>query len=325
MSVGPCDIFSAAGTPCVAAHSLVRALYVNYTGSLYSVNRSSDHSVEEIGVTVNGFAYSAHQDEFCGQSTCTTQRIFDQSPMGNHLDIAPAGGNVPHGDNPVNASKHYLSVGGHAVYGAYFEGNMGYRNDKTVGIATGDDAETMYMVTNGQHYNGGCCFDYGNAEVDNLDDGKSTMEALYFGTGTHDWAKGAGDGPWIMADIEKGLYAGDKKGPWNQPSMTHTFVTAMLKGKPGQYGLKGGNAQEGSLQTLYEGKRPSGYTVMHKKGAIILGIGGDNSNRAIGTFYEGAMIAGYTSNSVDDALQANIVAARYAERLSPTPSRSVVV
>jgi hypothetical protein len=39
---GPCDIYSAAGIPCVAAHSVVRALYANYTGPLYRVSRSSD-------------------------------------------------------------------------------------------------------------------------------------------------------------------------------------------------------------------------------------------------------------------------------------------
>ena len=30
----------------------------------------------------------------------------------------------------------------------------------------------------GDHYNAGCCFDYGNAEIDALDDGKGTMEAI---------------------------------------------------------------------------------------------------------------------------------------------------
>lgn len=34
---GPCDIFGAAGTPCVAAHSTVRALYGAYAGALYEV------------------------------------------------------------------------------------------------------------------------------------------------------------------------------------------------------------------------------------------------------------------------------------------------
>ena len=32
---GPCDIYAAGGTPCVAAHSTTRALYTAYTGSLY--------------------------------------------------------------------------------------------------------------------------------------------------------------------------------------------------------------------------------------------------------------------------------------------------
>ena len=38
----PCDIYAAAGTPCVAAHSTVRALYSAYSGVLYQVRRSSD-------------------------------------------------------------------------------------------------------------------------------------------------------------------------------------------------------------------------------------------------------------------------------------------
>lgn len=32
------------------------------------------------------------------------------------------------------------------------------------------------------------------------------------------------------------------------------------------------------------------------QGAIILGIGGDNSNGAIGTFYEGVMTQGYSTD-----------------------------
>jgi hypothetical protein len=81
-----------------------------------------------------------------------------QSPKANHLDIAPPGGAVPRGDKPVNATRHAISVSGHAVYAAYFEGGMGYRIDKTSGIATGNEPETLYMVTSGKHYNGGCCF-----------------------------------------------------------------------------------------------------------------------------------------------------------------------
>jgi len=52
---------------------------------------------------------------------------------------------------------------------------------------------------------------------------------------------------------------------------------------------------------------------MKKQGALILGIGGDNSDSAIGTFFEGCVTSGYTSDATDDAVQANIVAARYGQ------------
>ena len=39
---GPCEIYAAAGDPCVAAHSTTRALYASYNGPLYQVLRQSD-------------------------------------------------------------------------------------------------------------------------------------------------------------------------------------------------------------------------------------------------------------------------------------------
>jgi len=39
---GPCDIYAAAGTPCVAAHSTTRALYASYDGPLYQIKRQPD-------------------------------------------------------------------------------------------------------------------------------------------------------------------------------------------------------------------------------------------------------------------------------------------
>ena len=60
-------------------------------------------------------------------------------------------------DRPVNASREKLSVGGHPVYAAYFEGDMGYRIDVTDGVAKGDEPESLYMVTSGTHYNTECC------------------------------------------------------------------------------------------------------------------------------------------------------------------------
>ena len=45
----PCDIYGAAGTPCVAAHSTVRALLSSYDGPLYQVTRASDGATADIG------------------------------------------------------------------------------------------------------------------------------------------------------------------------------------------------------------------------------------------------------------------------------------
>jgi hypothetical protein len=50
---------------------------------------------------------------------------------------------------------------------------------------------------------------------------------------------------------------------------------------------------------------------MHKEGAIILGIGGDNSKGSAGTFYEGVMTSGYPSAATENAVQASIVSAGY--------------
>ena len=156
----PCDIFAEGGTPCVAAHSTVRALYAKYDGDLYQVQRASDESVFNVNTLhPGGFADAASQDTFCDSTSCVIQRIFDQSPNQNHLDVAPPGGAHPAKDTPANASADALSVGGHAVYSAYFEGGMGYRIDNTTGIAKNDEAETIYMVTSGTHYNDRCCFD----------------------------------------------------------------------------------------------------------------------------------------------------------------------
>jgi len=52
---------------------------------------------------------------------------------------------------------------------------------------------------------------------------------------------------------------------------------------------------------------------MKKQGAIILGIGGDNSNGSTGSFYEGVMTQGFATKATDDAVQANIVAAGYGK------------
>jgi len=270
---GPCDIFGRTNTHCVAAHSTVRALYGNYKGPLYQVKRQIDNATLDISVlSSGGLANSSAQDSFCRNSNCVIQIIYDQSPMANHLKPAPGGGWNHNPDIPVDAKHHKITVGGLPVYGAYFESGMGYRNDQTKGVATGNDPETLYMVTSGTHYNGACCFDYGNAEVNNNAGPPGTMECIYFGN-CNWWSTGQGAGPWVMADLEAGLWAGNaKKNDKNLPINTE-YVTAMLKGGTNSFALKGNDATKGTLQVMYNGPRPNGYQPMKKQGAIVLGIG----------------------------------------------------
>jgi hypothetical protein len=308
----PCDIYAAAGTPCVAAHSTTRALYAAYDGPLYQVRRSSNNATTNIyPIAAGGAANGATQNSFCSGTTCVITEIYDQSGHGNNLTDAPAGGAAGGPDGLANATAAAVHVDGQAVYGVYIAAGDGYRDDHTSGIATGNASEGEYAVLDGTHYNNGCCFDYGNAETNNDDDGAGAMEAIYFGT-EKAWGYGSGNGPWIMADMENGLFSGSAVHlNSGDPTISHRFDTAMIEGGSNLWAILGGNAQSGSLFTGYSGVRPSGYNPMKKQGAIILGIGGDNSKSSAGTFYEGVMTTGYPSAATEAAVQANIVAARY--------------
>ena len=322
----PCDILAAGGTPCVAAHSLVRSLYASFSGPLYLVRRNSDNATLNVSASSpGGFASTAKQDEFCAAapppppagllppfnttillqpsslpaltfrhcdaqgfvtpkepnddhrftlvpslngaanamsfrsvnfpewylsqvagaepgraglvrapaaaaaswavarepgggphvtltwlgdgagrqltvganltgscaanypepsasvyleaapspsplglwavlpvappSVCDVLRIFDQSPQGNHLDTAPAGGAAAHPDKPVAAGGFPVTLRGNKVYGGLFLGGMGYRKDNTSGVAKGNAPETIYAVVAGAVFNDGCCFE----------------------------------------------------------------------------------------------------------------------------------------------------------------------
>ena len=94
------------------------------------------------------------------RADCVILKIYDQSGNGNHLLPATPAINNQNYDNPVNASRHPITVGGKKAYSAYFESGMGYRAQNTSQVARGNDPETLYMVTSGTHTNAGCCFDY---------------------------------------------------------------------------------------------------------------------------------------------------------------------
>ncbi|HJP80100.1 MAG TPA: arabinofuranosidase catalytic domain-containing protein, partial [Pseudonocardiaceae bacterium] len=311
---GPCDLYAAGGTPCVAAHSTTRALYGAYNGPLYQVRRASDNTTRDIGVlSAGGYANAAAQDSFCAGTTCLITIIYDQSGRANNLTQAPAGGAAGGPDNLANATAAPTTLNGNRAYGVFVAPGTGYRDNHTNGIATGDQPEGEYAIFDGTHYNGGCCFDYGNAETNSNDDGNGTMEAIYFGN-IRVWGYGTGNGPWIMADMENGLYSGVNAGyNANDPTINYRYTTAIIKGGANQWAIRGGNAQSGGLSTFYSGPRPNvaGYNPMRKQGAIILGTGGDNSKGSDGTFYEGVMTSGYPSDATENAVQANIVAAGY--------------
>jgi hypothetical protein len=313
----PCDIYGAGGTPCVAAHSTTRALFASYNGPLYQVRRSSDRATMNIGVSApGGYARAAAQDSFCANTSCVITVIYDQSGRGNNLTQAPGGGAAGGPDNLANATAAPITINGHKAYGVFVAPGTGYRNNRTSGIATGDKPEGIYAVLDGTHYNSGCCFDYGNAETNSQDTGNGHMEAIYFGTNKI-WGYGTGHGPWVMADLENGLFSGaNPRYNANDPTVNHRFLTAVVKGAPNRWAIRGGNAETGTLSSFYSGVRPNvpGYNPMHKEGAIILGIGGDNSKASAGSFYEGVMTSGYPSDATENSVQASIVAARYATR-----------
>ena len=88
-SAAPCDIFAAAGTPCVGAFSLLRSLFSAYDGPLYVVRRASDNTTRAIPVVApGGLANVTVQESFCAGTDCVVWRIVDQSQYNNDLTTA---------------------------------------------------------------------------------------------------------------------------------------------------------------------------------------------------------------------------------------------
>jgi len=316
---GPCDIYKSGGTPCVAAHSTVRALFASYGGKLYQVRNSSGTTKDVSAVSSGGVADASAQDAFCSGTTCVITTIYDQTGNGNDLQYQGSGSSVGGQDKPASATGESIKLGGSKVYSLYIKPSNSYWVDGSKsGMPLGSAPEGMYMVTSGTHSNSGCCFDYGNSETDRKYDGPGTMDALNFSSITS-WGTGAGAGPWVLADLEAGLFAQGGSGKnQSDPTQTSTFVTAVLKNNgTSEFTLQGGDATSGSLSTYYKGGLPGGWSPMKKQGALVLGSGGDccatNTNLSEGTFYEGSIVSGYPSDATENAVQANIVAAGYAK------------
>ena len=321
---GPCDIYEKYGVECVAAHSTTRKLYSKYDGPLYQVVRESDGKTLDIGTTEGGYANALLQDAFLEGTIGYISIIYDQTGHGNDLIQASPGTFKGPAKGEFNtlpiADMAPANLNGHKVYGAYFMPGMGLRNNNASYMPINDEPEGIYYVVDGTHYDSGCCFDYGNSSTNGKAVGRGTMETTYFGTSTN-WGSGNGDGPWIMADMESGLFSGYNAKKNDVPSITDwRFVTAYVNGGgQNKWDLRGGDATKPDVVTFYEGERPSSpdpndvYFPMSKKGGLLLANGGDNGNGSAGTFYEGVITAGYPSLEAVKAIQANIAAAKYAE------------
>jgi hypothetical protein len=263
---------------------------------------------------VGGVADVSAHEAFCSGSTaCTFSAVYDQSGKKNDLKVAPKGcytGTASEPDKESNAMTKSVTLNGKKVYALYTLVHEGYRNNACTGVPTGNNDNGIYVVADGTHAGGACCWDFGNVWPDNCN--SHTMNTIFFGTGY--WGTGAGTGPWFMGDFEGGVWAGGSgasnvNNP-NNPSMKVPFAFGILKTSSGKYAIRAANAQSGSLTTAYDGNSPKTWT---NGGAIVLGTGGDNSNSSFGTFFEGADTAGRPSDATDALVLQNIQTAGYGK------------
>jgi hypothetical protein len=319
----PGDIAMAAGTPMVAAHSVTRAMFAAYSGKLFQARRASDGTTQDINAASAGGLVDLNAlNTFCSGTTCTVSKLYDQAGNGNDMSQATTANQPTVGFwTAANGTKYPMVV------------SVGYqwlRNRTSVKkIPTGSNPQTEYFVVHGDNAGAaantnGCCYDYGNMETRIEDDGPGTMSALYFGKAT-DWTRGAGSGPWVMLDMENGVFAGggsiailnagNASVNSSDPSLKYAapnIVTGLAKTNgTSTFEIKYGNASSGALSIAWNGSlptntNPTSYIPLHQQGGISLGEGGDGSAMGTGAFSEGAIIAAQTSDATDDSIQANL-------------------
>ncbi|HWG25043.1 arabinofuranosidase catalytic domain-containing protein [Actinospica sp.] len=335
----PCDIFANGGTPCAAAYSTTRALYASYDGPLYQVQRASDGSYLSIRpASTGGLVNAAPQVSFCSGTSCTITELYDQSPNGNNMPISPGtscsgcsngiGGPGANGsDIGSPATALPVTIGGQPAYGALFDKQgTGYRINNAKNVPTGSQPEGVYMLTSSNLTSNGCCFDFGAGETNDTDDGNATMNAIYYGTDC--WTRNcSGSGPWVGGDLENGMYFSNTgANPSSISSERGSFLSAWEKNNgTTNFTLKYGNGQQGGLTQSYSGALPTGYNPMKVQPSIELGTGGDNSIWGNGEFFEGAVVSGFPSDATENAVQAGITAAGYADNTTFVPTTESVV
>ncbi len=329
---GPCDIYADSGQPCVAAYSMIRRLRSSYTGPLYQVRADSSAqntgvggTTHDVATTSEGFADVATHDTACAGTTCTISRVYDQSGNGNDLLVAES--------NPVEFVEIYetlasggpLKVGGHDVYSLYTERFEGYRTaseEPGVGLPLDTEPQSIYVLVDGTHSGSACCWEFGQSGLLSTDYGHEN--SLVFGVAY--WGRGAGSGPWFMADFGTGVFAGGtlpldpgwaeyggSSGPPNEynPSMAVPFALGFLKTGEGNWALRMADLQtDTEITTAYQGGLP---TTLSQQGGVVLGMGSENSANSWGTFFEGAIVSGWPADETELAVMQNVQSAGYGE------------
>ena len=294
----------------------------------------------DIPQTADGFADPAIQRERCPLgTTCTVSLLYDQSGRENHLPVAKGGrfdgGIYAELDDfeTVMDERAALTVGGRPVYSLLMQARQGYRLT-TVGngVPVEQEAQGIYVLADGTRAGNACCWDFGNVTPNPTQ--FSEMNTLFFGEAY--WGDGNGAPPWFGADFEAGVWMGgsvEGEPGWGElnsanrppnpdnPSMAGVqFALGFLKtddDADNTYVLRMADVSTATeLQTAYRGPYPKLSYAGHgadNQGAIVLGVGGDNSNNSFGTFYEGAVLAGFPDDATELAVMQNVQAAGYGQ------------
>ena len=313
----PCDIYAAADTPCVAAHSTTRALYDAYDGPLYQVERASDGTTTDIClVSTGGVRQLGHAGLVLRGHYLLITEIFDQSGHGNNLTDAPAGGDDSGPDSLANAAAAPVRSTGTRPTGS------------TPAPASGTGTTPPLASRPATRRRASTTSSTARTSTTSAASTSATPRPTTTTTATAPWkpstsatrrlGHGAGTGPWIMADLENGLYSGSNAG-YNSgdPTIDYRFTTAMIEGEGEPVGDHRRQRAIGLACPPTSAGRALGLQPDDKQGAIMLGIGGDNSDGGAGTFYEGVMTSGYPTAATEDAVQANIVSADYTTYTLP--------
>ncbi len=300
----------------------------------------------DVRQTADGIADVQEQKSRCQAPTiCTVSLLYDQSGNGTHLQVAggsgPFVGEFGALDNfeTVMDDQAHITVGGRGVYSLRMDARQGYRTDEVgAGMPKNLESQEIYLLTDGTRFGTKCCWEFGNVPTRPITFSIGTT--LFFGEAF--WGRGETPpgAPWFGLSYNSGVYMGGsevgdpgwggvnataEQRPPNQdnPSMAGVpFALGFLKTNEGpdyEYALRMADVSSASdVQTAYRGAHPAlsfTFAPLDNRGSVILGLDANHANNSFGTFYEGAIVAGYPDDATELAVMKNIQAAGYGEQV----------